>query len=167
MFQSFLRCIISLLKLRPLHLNFFYSSDLKQNLKQNIETYDLIFCQSIRSFQHLPEVKKEIILDVGDLYSKNYYQTYENLFFLNPLKLIYLIESKLVKKYEHFCFSKSNKIFLFSKKEIKEIKNILKIKKIQINFGIDKIKRFISLVKKTIKLFLLVILNTLLIGRHV
>ncbi len=148
----FLRCIISLLKLRPLHLNFFYSSDLKQNLKQNIETYDLIFCQSIRSFQHLPEVKKEIILDVGDLYSKNYYQTYENLYFLNPLKLIYLIESKLVKKYEHFCFSKSNKILLFSKREIKEIKNISKIQKIQINFGIDKIKKIYKFSKKNYKI---------------
>ena len=135
------RCLISLLRSKPLHLNFFYSSALKRYLKLNIKSYDLIFCQSIRSFQYLPEIKKNIILDVGDLYSKNYYQTYKNLFFFNPLKFIYYIESKLVKKYEQLCFSKSNKILLFSKKEIQEIKNVPKNKKIQINFGIDKIKK--------------------------
>ena len=52
------RCLISLLRSKPLHLNFFYSSALKRYLKLNIKSYDLIFCQSIRSFQYLPEIKK-------------------------------------------------------------------------------------------------------------
>ena len=44
-------------------------------------------CQSIRSFQFLPkDINKKLALDMGDLYSKNYYQTYRNLFLLNPLK---------------------------------------------------------------------------------
>ena len=146
------RCLISLLRSKPLHLNFFYSSALKRYLKLNIKSYDLIFCQSIRSFQYLPEIKKNIILDVGDLYSKNYYQTYKNLFFFNPLKFIYYIESKLVKKYEQLCFSKSNKILLFSKKEIQEIKNVPKNKKIQINFGIDKIKKIYKFSKTNYKI---------------
>ena len=80
---------------------------------------------------------------MGDLYSKNYYQTYRNLFLLNPLKIVYLIESLLVKKYENFCFSKSYKIYLFSKKEIKSIKEKFRKKISQINFGLDKsIRKF-------------------------
>ncbi len=146
------RCLFSVFKLKPLHLSFFYSSELKEYLRKNIEIYDLIFCQSIRSFQFLPKVNKNIILDVGDLYSKNYYQTYKYLFFLNPLKIIYYIESKLVKKYEQFCFSRSNKILLFSKHEIKEIKNISKNKKVQIDFGIEKIKKIYKFSKKNYKI---------------
>ena len=148
----FFRCLLSIIQLKPLHLNFFYSSLLKKYLSQNIESYDLIFCQSIRAFYNLPDIQKNIILDVGDLYSKNYYQTFKNLFFLNPLKIIYYIESKLVKKYEQFCFTKSKKILLFSKTEIQEIKNISKSKIVQINFGVDKIKKIYKFSKKNYKI---------------
>ena len=148
----FFRCLLSIIQLKPLHLNLFYSSLLKKYLSKNIKSYDLIFCQSIRAFYNLPNVQKNIILDVGDLYSKNYYQTSKKLFFLNPLKIIYYIESKLIKKYEQFCFSKSNKILLFSKKEIQEIKNISKSKIVQINFGVDKIKKIYKFSKKNYKI---------------
>ena len=68
---------------------------------------------------------------MGDLYSNNYYQTYKVKSFFNPSKIVYLIESFLIKKYEGFCFDKSNKIFLFSKKEIRSLN--FKKKKIHSN----------------------------------
>ena len=140
----FIRLFFSIIKLQPLHFTYFHSNDLKRYIIKNYKNFDLIFCQSIRSFQFLPkDINKKIALDMGDLYSKNYYQTYRNLFLLNPLKIVYLIESLLVKKYENFCFSKSYKIYLFSKKEIKSIKEKFRKKISQINFGLDKsIRKF-------------------------
>ena len=163
----FFRCLLSIIQLKPLHLNLFYSSLLKKYLSRNIKSYDLIFCQSIRAFYNLPDFQKNIILDVGDLYSKNYYQTSKKLFFLNPLKIIYYIESKLIKKYEQFCFSKSNKILLFSKKEIQEIKNISKSKIVQINFGVDKIKKIYKFSKKNYKIIFIGTSNMLQIDKLV
>ncbi len=143
-FIIFIRLFFSIIKLQPLHFTYFHSYNLKRYIIKNYKNFDLIFCQSIRSFQFLPkDINKKIALDMGDLYSKNYYQTYRNLFLLNPLKLVYLIESLLVKKYENFCFSKSHKIYLFSKKEIKSIKEKFRKKISQINFGLDKsIRKF-------------------------
>jgi len=134
-------------------LVFFYSFKMKKYIKENCNKFDTIFCQSIRSFQYLPtNVESKIILDMGDLYSKNYYQTYLDLSYLNPLKIIYLIESYLIKKYEKFCLSKADKVLLFSKKEIKELKQFSKDKILQINFGIDRIKKLFKYNKKNFKI---------------
>ena len=90
----FIKLFFSIIKLQPLHFTYFHSNDLKRYIIKNYKNFDLIFCQSIRSFQFLPkDINKKIALDMGDLYSKNYYQTYRNLFLLNPLKIVYLIKS--------------------------------------------------------------------------
>ena len=61
----------------------------------------------IRSSQYLPKnYYDKTILEMGDLYSKNYFQTFNYLSFLNPLKYIYLIESLLIKKVESKIFLK-------------------------------------------------------------
>ncbi len=140
-----LQCIInilkSLIKLKPLHFSFFHSVEIKEFINDNYQNFDVIFCQSIRSFQFLSDkIYKKIILDMGDLYSKNYYQTSKELSFLNPLKVFYYFESILVKKFENYCLKIANITLLFSKKEIGLLKDSKKNKIIQINFGIDKIK---------------------------
>ena len=56
---------------------------------------------------------------MGDLYSRNYLQTFLNLNIFNPFKYIYLIESFLVAKIENKIFIKFDKIILFSKNEVK------------------------------------------------
>ena len=94
---------------------------------------------------------------MGDIYSKNYKQTFKNLNFFNPLKYIYYLEYILVKKIENRIFFKFDKIILFSKNEIKEVKKIFHKKIIQINVSINKMKNIYSFSKKIIKLFLLVI----------
>ena len=134
--------LFSFIKLQPLQLGYFYSPPIVEYVKKNHKKYDFIFYQSFRSAQYIPKdsVKKNI-LDMGDLYSKNYEQTYKKLFFFNPIKIVYFIESLLLKKYEKYCFNSFDKILLFSKKEINTIEKKYKKKLVQINFGIDQVKK--------------------------
>ena len=136
-----LNILTSLIKFRPLHFSFFHSAEIREFIEDNYQNFDVIFCQSIRSFQFLSDkIYKKIILDMGDLYSKNYYQTAKELSFLNPLKVIYYFESIFVKKFENYCLKTADITLLFSKREIGLLKDFKKNKIVQINFGIDKIK---------------------------
>ena len=152
-----LKCIFniftSLFKLRPLHFSFFHSSEIKNFINDNYQNFDVIFCQSIRSFQFLSNnINKKIILDMGDLYSKNYFQTFRELSFLNPFKIIYFFESFFVKNFENYCLKTADTVFLFSKREIGLFKNVKKNKIIQMNFGIDKIKNLYKYNKNNYKI---------------
>ena len=56
----------------------FYSSKLKKHIHENYHKYDVIFFYHIRSSQYCPEsFKGKTIIEIGDLYSKNYSQTYK------------------------------------------------------------------------------------------
>ncbi len=150
---KFLNILLSIIKLKPMQLGYFYSPKIKRFVEANSKKYDLFFFQTIRAAQYIPknEIKKSV-LDMGDLYSRNYNQMYKKLFFLNPLKIIYLIESLLIKKYENFCFDKFNKILLFSKNEINTVNKKFKKKLLQANFGIDEIKNKYKFNKKNYKI---------------
>ena len=155
--DNLLKCVfnifISLFKFRPLHFNFFHSSEIKEFIDDNYQNFDIIFCQSIRSFQFLSDkIYKKIILDMGDLYSKNYYQNFKELSFFNPIKIIYFFESIFVKNFENYCLRTADTTFLFSKREIDSLKNVKKNKITQINFGIDKIKNLYKYNKNNYKI---------------
>ena len=112
----------SLIKIKPLQLGYFFSPKIKEYVKNNYQNYDIIFFQSFRTAQYMPENnKKKCILDMGDLMSRNYKQTSVRYFFFNPIRIIYFIESLLVKRCESFCFKKFTKILLHSKKEIDSV----------------------------------------------
>ena len=150
---KFFNIFLSMLKLKPMQLGYFYSPKIKKFVEENSEKYDLFFFQTIRAAQYIPKnTIKRSVLDMGDLYSRNYNQMCKQLFFLNPLKIIYLIESLLIRKYENFCFNKFNKILLFSKKEINSINKSFKKKLLQVNFGIDKIKKKYKFNRKNYKI---------------
>ena len=144
--------LISILKFKPLQLGYFYSGKMNNYIKENYKNFDIVFCQSVRAANYVIKYKNiKKILDMGDLYSNNYYQTYKSKGFFNLARLIYFIESKLMKNYENLCFKRFDKIFLFSKKEISALKiNKNKIK--QINFGIEKIKNKFRFSKKNYKI---------------
>ena len=57
-------------------------------INDNARDYDLLFFHQIRSSQYLPiEFSGKTILEMGDLYSDNYEQTFNNLNFLTFLDL--------------------------------------------------------------------------------
>ena len=134
--------IKSLILLQPLQFGLFFSKEMERFISSIADNYDIIFFYHIRSSQYLPKnFKGKKIIEMGDLYSSNYLQTFNNLSLLNPLKYVYLLESALVKKVEINIFKKFDKVILFSKNEIKKINKIFIKKIIHINISIDKIKK--------------------------
>ena len=134
--------IKSLILLQPLQFGLFFSKEMERFISSIADNYDIIFFYHIRSSQYLPKnFKGKKIIEMGDLYSSNYLQTFNNLNLFNPLKYVYLLESALVKKVEINIFTKFDKVILFSKNEIKKINKIFIKKIIHINISIDKIKK--------------------------
>ena len=89
---------------------------------------------------------------MGDLMSKNYKQTSVRYFFFNPIRVIYYIESLLVKKYESFCFKNFTKILLLSKREIDSVEKKFKGKLAQFSFGVTNINKKYSFHQKNFKI---------------
>jgi hypothetical protein len=136
-----LYAFLSLLKKKPLQFGFFYSASMKKYIEKNAINYDLLFFYHIRSSQYLPKnYNGNTIIEMADLYSQNYYQTFCNLNILNPLKYIYLLESLLVKNTENKIFLNFNKIILFAKSEIKKISRSFRKKIFHINLSINSIQ---------------------------
>ena len=84
--------------------------------------------------------------------SRNYKQTSVRYFFFNPIRIIYYIESLLVKKYENFCFNKFTKILLLSKKEIDCVEKKYRSKLAQISFGVTSINKTYKFHQKNYKI---------------
>jgi len=122
LFLKILYCVFNLFRIKPMQFGFFFSKNMFNLIKKKANNYDLLFFHQIRSSQYLPKnFKGKVVLEMGDLYSENYFQTFKNLSYINFFKYIYLIESLLVKKIERKLFSYFNKIILFSKSEIKKV----------------------------------------------
>ena len=132
----------SLLRLKPLQFGLFLSKKMKAYVKKNAKRYDLLSFYHIRSSQYLPNnYKGSTVIEMGDLYSSNYYQTFCNLNIFNPLKYVYLIESILIKRVENRIFQSFNKIILFSKNEIKKINKIFRKKIYNVNISIKSVQK--------------------------
>jgi len=143
----------SLIKIKPLQLGYFFSPKIKEYVQNNYQNYDIIFFQTFRTAQYMPENnKKKCILHMGDLLSRNYKQTSIRYFFFNPIRIIYYIESLLVKKYENFCFNKFTKILLWSKKEIDCVEKKYRSKLAQISFGVNNINKTYKFHQKNYKI---------------
>ena len=140
-FSKIFYCIISFLKFEPIQFGLFYSKEMKEYLKENAYHYDCLFFYHIRSSQYLPKnFSGRTILEMGDLYSENYLQTFNYLNILNPLKYIYLLESVLVNNVEKKIFSSFDKITLFSKIETSKINLKVKGKINQVDESVDIVK---------------------------
>ncbi len=143
----------SLLFFEPLQFGLFYSNKMKNFIYETAPNYDLVFFYHIRSSQYLPKnYYGKKIIEMGDLYSSNYKQTFNNLNIFNPLKYIYFLESLLVKNVEQKIFVDFDKIILFSKNEIKKIDKSFRKKIIHINVSVDKIKKKYLFSKKNKKI---------------
>ena len=143
----------SLLKFEPLQFGFFLSKKMKKYIEQNAKNYDLLFFYHIRSSQYLPKnYGGKTIIEMGDFYSTNYFQTFLNLSIFNPLKYVYLFESFLVKRIENKIFKSFNKIILFSKEEKKKIIKKFKKKIFYINISVNSIQNRYSYSLKNSKI---------------
>ena len=152
-FSKFLHALKSLIIFKPMQLGFFYSDEMKTFINNNAMNYDIIFFYHIRSSQYLPEnYHGKKIIEMGDLYSNNYHQTFRNLNILNPIKYIYFFESLLVKQLEKKIFTNFDNIILFSKNEIKKIERVFSKKITHLNISIDKIKKKYQFSKKNNKI---------------
>ena len=135
-------CFLNLLKLKPLQFGLFYSEDMEDFINNNARDYDLLFFHHIRSSQYLPkQFSGNTILEMGDLYSDNYKQTFYNLNFLNILKFVYLLESFLIKRVEDLIFNSFDKIILFSRNEINKVNKKYKKKIYHIGESIQTINK--------------------------
>ena len=153
---------ISLARLKPLQFGLFYSNEMKDYIENNSNFYDYLFFYHIRSSQYLPfNFQGKTILEMGDLYSNNYFQTYKNLHFLNPLKYIYFFEGILVKKTEKEIFNKFDRITIFSKNESRNINKHFKKKIFQIDESVESISKKYSFSKKNNKILFIGNLNYL------
>ena len=151
--NKFLYALKSLFYLHPIQFGFFYSNEMKTFISNNALNYDILFFYHIRSSQYLPQnYYGKKIIEMGDLYSNNYNQTFKNLSILNPLKYIYFLESLLVKQSEKRVFMNFDKIILFSKNEIKKIDKLFSKNIIHINISINKIKKKYLFSKKNNKI---------------
>ena len=155
-FLKFIYCIISILKLEPIQFGLFFSNKVKSFIDNNANNYDYLFFSQVRSSQYLPKnYYGKTILDMGDLYSDNYYQSFKNLSFFNPMKYVYFFESLLVKKSERKIFKNFDRITLFSKKEIEKIDKKYKKKICKIDWSVEKVvNNFSYSLKKSKVLFI-------------
>lgn len=148
-FLKTLYVVLSLIKIEPLQFGIFFSKQMKDYINKKAKYYDLLFFYHIRSSQYIPQIyagKK--IIEMGDLYSTNYLQTFYNLNIFNPLKYIYLLESFLIRRAERKIFEKFDKVILFSKEEIKKISKRFKSKIFNMNLSIKCVQKKFSFSKK-------------------
>lgn len=144
-FMKILYCFSFFLKFEPVQFGLFYSGEMKKFIEENSNNYDILFFHHIRSTQYLPKnFYGKKILDMGDLYSENYLQTFKYLNIFNPLRYIYFLESLMVKKIEKRIFNLFDKIFLFSKNETEKLKRKYKTKIIQIDESVNVINKKVS-----------------------
>ena len=131
-------------------------------IENNASEYDFLFFHTIRSSQYLPKnFRGKTLMEMGDLYSDNYYQTYKYLNFFNPLKYIYYLESLLVKKTESKIFFNFDRIILFSRSEVKKIDKTIKGKIFQIGESVEKVSNKFSFSKKNKRILFIGNLNYL------
>jgi len=155
-------CLVSIFKVEPIQFGLFYSGEMMQFLKNNANNYDYLFFYHIRSSQYLPvDFNGKTILEMGDLYSDNYFQSYKYLNFFNPLKYIYFLESLLIKRIEKKIFNNFDKVTLFSKRESNKIIKDYTNKVHQIDWSIDQVKNIYSFSKKSHRILFVGNLNYL------
>ena len=100
-------------------------------------------------------------MEMGDLYSDNYFQTFKNLNFINPLKYIYYLESLLVKNVEAKIFDEYDRVTLFSKKEAGKINKKFKEKVFQIDESVENVNNKFSFSEKNNRILFIGNLNYL------
>ena len=103
LFLSLINSFLQLLKINPLQLGFFYSEKAHKFIENQHNNYDVIIFHLLRSTKHMPtSFTGKKILEMTDVYSDNYKQTFNQISFLNPLFYLYFFEYLLKKMFKYF-----------------------------------------------------------------
>ena len=83
---------------KPLQVNYYYNRKVQKWIDDNIDNYDMIYCNHIRMTEYVRKHNTCKIVDFVDSIAMNYIKAYKKSFGI--WKLIYKIEKKRVKVYE-------------------------------------------------------------------
>ncbi len=88
-----------LLNRNPLQVNYFYHNKVQQWVDKNIENYNMVFCNTIRTTEYVKDKTIYKIVDFVDAISMNYEKAFK-IKKISLWKLMYRIDKKRVLKYE-------------------------------------------------------------------
>tara|TARA_B100002051_G_scaffold275673_1_gene320499 strand:+ start:624 stop:1781 length:1158 start_codon:yes stop_codon:yes gene_type:complete len=153
LFLSLINSFLQLLKINPLQLGFFYSEKAHKFIENQHNNYDVIIFHLLRSIKHMPSnFTGKKILEMTDVYSDNYKQTFNQISFLNPFLYLYFLEYLLIKKYEKKCSDIFDKIVLVDNNNLNKSKHIFKDKVVKISNGSFSQKKSFIFKKKNNKI---------------
>ncbi len=127
--KKFLGIIISLLRLQPLQIGFFFNKDINKDLKINLCKYDVVYTYYIRSAEVSRSIASNKILDGGrpisilamqlsqTLNTRRIYENATNIFD----RVLYFFESKLVERYESTIWKDFDNNILIGNKDVEAI----------------------------------------------
>lgn len=99
-FKSIINSIIALLKLKPMQSNYYFSNELKIRLINSVDKYDFIVIHLARMAWTAKYINTAYLLDLTDAISLTYERMLKVRIGISFKKIIYLIESKFLKRYE-------------------------------------------------------------------
>tara|TARA_Y100001970_G_C14163473_1_gene819900 strand:- start:310 stop:1467 length:1158 start_codon:yes stop_codon:yes gene_type:complete len=153
LFLSLINSFLQLFKINPLQLGFFYSEKAHKFIENQHNNYDVIIFHLLRSTKHMPSnFTGKKILEMTDVYSDNYKQTFNQISFLNPLLYLYFLEYLLIKNYEKKCSDIFDKIVLVDNNNLNKSKHIFKDKVVKISNGSFSQKKIFIFKKKNNKI---------------
>lgn len=117
--HSFLNLFRFPLKLKPAQVGYFYDNNINKKIHEIVRNSDFIYCNLIRCTEYVKDMKIPKILDMADQLSQNYKSRarYEK----NILtKLVYHLESMLLRRYESEMVKVFDIVTLFNYKEVTE-----------------------------------------------
>jgi len=102
-----------LLNKNPLQVNYFYHNKVQQWINNNIENYDIAFCNTIRTSEYVKNKSIFKIIDYVDAISMNYEKAFK-IKKIGLWKLMYGIDKKRVLKYEREILHSFDKKIIIS-----------------------------------------------------
>ena len=153
LFLSLINSFLQLLRINPLQIGFFYSEKAHKFIENQHNNYDVIIFHLLRSIKHMPSnFTGKKILEMTDIYSDNYKQTFNQISFLNPFLYLYFLEYLLIKNYEKKCSDIFDKIVLVDNNNLNKSKHIFKDKVVKISNGSFSQKKIFIFKKKNNKI---------------
>ena len=149
--NRFFSILYFLLRGESIRVGYFFSLKMLEKIEEIHKNYDCIVFHKIEGSNFLPnDYKGKKILEMTDLMSENYFQLYKKFSFFNPLKYIFFIEEKILRKYEKKVISLFDHTVFVSKSDLNSfsLTKILKKKIKIIPLGLNQKRKLFKFNKK-------------------